>query len=348
MQREQKVYVVVLNYNNWPDTLACAESILANRYRNFRLVIVDNDSDDGSMHFIRAWAEGRIDSWTPPKDPLRSLSWPPTPKPLDYLFFEEGSYDAADDRDQQLILIKAVANRGYSAGNNIGIAYARERGDYDAVWILNNDTVIAPNALQELIAFTQRHGESIGLIGTTLLFYDAPEKIQAFGATFNHLLSVQKHLLAYQTFTQKLVASFDQRQIDYIVGASLFMTSACLEAIGKMPEEYFLYFEEIDIALQCRKKGLDLAICFDAVVYHKESVSIKQKNQKINAFSDFYALRNRLILARKHYPYILPSVYAGLLLSLLLRLKRGEMRSVRNILRIIATPLSRLTHLSYR
>ncbi len=345
---EQRIYIVVLNYNNWMDTLACAESILANRYRNFRLIIVDNASTDNSMHYIRAWAEGDLESWTPPKHPLHALSFPPAAKPLDYLFFPESDYTADSDRGQQVILIQADANRGYSAGNNIGIRYARQKADYDAIWILNNDTVIAADALQRLVACAEARGARTGLLGTTLLFYDAPDKIQAFGARFNPFLSVQKHFLAHRTYSKALVAAFDQNRLDYIVGASIFLTRRCIERIGLMPEEYFLYFEEIDIALQCRRKGMDFAICSDAVVYHKESVSIKQENRRVNAFSDFYALRNRLLIAQKYHPRMLPTVYAGLLFSLILRLKRREFQSVRNILKIMTTRPSRLRELSFR
>ena len=343
---EDKVYIVVLNYNNWEDTLACAESILSNACENYRLVIVDNASTDNSMEYILKWAEGRLESWTPPSHPLHDFSFPPQKKPLDFTLCQEDDIDCKSHTREKIILIQAKENRGYSAGNNIGIKFAKLQNDYAYIWILNNDTVIARDALRHLIAFAKKNNR-IGLIGTTLLFYDFPDKIQAFGASFNPFLAVQKHFLAHQTYSKTLVESFDQKQLDYIIGASMFMTKQCIEKTGLMPEEYFLYFEEVDIATSCKKNGLDFAICTDAIVYHKESASIDQLDQKISSFSDFYAIRNRLILTRKYHRYFLPSVYFGLLMSMLLRLLRKDKSGVHNIVRILKTPLSKIEQLQF-
>ncbi len=344
---ENKVYIVVLNYNNWADTIACAESLLLGDYDNFRLIIVDNDSPDNSMHYIRLWAEGRLSSWTPPRDPLHELSSPAVQKPVDFVYYEDDAYVRECSGDHKVVLLQSGQNRGYSAGNNIGIRYAKSRGDFDYIWILNNDTVVRRDTLTRLVAFAAENSH-LGLIGTTLLFYDLPDKIQAFGASFNPRLAVQKHYLAHAPYSRSLVSQFDQKQLDYIIGASMFMSRKCIDAIEWMPEEYFIYFEEIDIATNCRRKGLDFAICTEAIVYHKESVSIKQENRKTSAFSDFYAMRNRLIVTRKYYPRFLPSVYLGLGLSMLLRLGRREFQSAGNIIKIMRTPLSRIEGLQYR
>ena len=346
---KSKVSIIVLNYNNWADTIACAESILANEYPHFQLIIVDNASPDNSMEYIRKWAEGELESWTPPKDLLHELSFPPQKKPVDFVYYEEAEYyEKRKEAEPKVVLIQSKENRGYSAGNNVGIRYARMRDDFDYIWILNNDTVIKKDALKRLVAYADAHHEKRGLIGTTLLFYDAPDKIQAFGASFNPYLAVQKHYLSHENYTAELVETFDQRKLDYVIGASMLMTRACMEKIGLMPEEYFIYFEEIDIATNCKRNGFEIAICTDAIVYHKESVSIKQENKKTSAFSDFFAMRNRLIVTQKYHPFMLPSVYGGLLFSMLLRLRRKEYDCVKNIVKIITTPLSKIEQLKYR
>lgn len=346
---KEKVYIIMLNYNNWADTIACAESILANDYTNYQLIIVDNNSPDGSMVYIQKWARGELESWTPPGDPLRRCAFPPQKKPIDFILYdEEESLDKDALGDHRVVLIQSRENGGYSAGNNVGIRYARSKGDFDYLWILNNDTVIEKDALSKLVGFAKDHQTHVGLIGTTLLFYNAPDKIQAFGARFNRFTAVQKHYLSHKRYSNALVSNFDQKRLDYVIGASMFMTKACIDKIGLMPEEYFIYFEEIDIATNCRRNGLDIAICAEAIVYHKESVAIKQENQKRSAFSDFFAMRNRLIVTQKYHAHLLPFVYGGLFLSMLLRLKRGDYESVKNIVRIMKTPLSQIKTLQYK
>ena len=56
-----RVSIVVLNWNNWPDTLECLESLLRLNYQDFRIIICDNGTTDGSLEHIRAWVEGRLD-----------------------------------------------------------------------------------------------------------------------------------------------------------------------------------------------------------------------------------------------------------------------------------------------
>ena len=45
----QRVDVVILNWNGWLDTIACLESLRRQDYFNFNLLVVDNDSTDGSV-----------------------------------------------------------------------------------------------------------------------------------------------------------------------------------------------------------------------------------------------------------------------------------------------------------
>jgi glycosyltransferase involved in cell wall biosynthesis len=73
-----KVYVVVLNWNNWRDTLECLESVCRLDYPAFEVVVCDNGSTDGSVAMIEQWAKGllpvRIRSDHPA---IRKLSEPP-------------------------------------------------------------------------------------------------------------------------------------------------------------------------------------------------------------------------------------------------------------------------------
>ena len=58
MQYTSKVYIILVNYNGWKDTLECLESILKNDYTNYQIIVVDNNSSDDSMSYIINWANG--------------------------------------------------------------------------------------------------------------------------------------------------------------------------------------------------------------------------------------------------------------------------------------------------
>ena len=73
----QKVYIILLNYNGWADTIECLESVLRNDYPNYQVIVVDNNSPNNSMNYIKKWVEGKLDVLVNPKQPLRHLSFPP-------------------------------------------------------------------------------------------------------------------------------------------------------------------------------------------------------------------------------------------------------------------------------
>ncbi len=302
----KKVYIIVLNYNNWQDTIKCCESILMNDYQNYTLIVVDNASPDNSIKYLNKWCKTH----------------------------------------KEVVLLSSDKNNGFSAGNNLGIKYAKQKGDFEYIWLLNNDTIIRKDTLSQMI--TCAINNDFSLCGSTLLFYDKPTAIQAFGASFNPIFAIQKHLLVHQHFTKELVNNFDKNKIDYIVGASMLLDKRAIKVIDFMPEEYFIYFEEIDIATKCKRANLKYGVCQDAIVYHKESASIDKEDQKISYFSDFFAMRNRVIFTKKYYPYFLPTVYLGLILSMLLRLKRKDFGGVKNIFRVLKTPLKNIENLEFK
>jgi len=80
-----KVYIILLNYNGWVDKIECLESVLRNDYPNYQVIVVDNNSPNNSMEYLKAWAEGKLNVLVIPDNPLRNLSFPPVPKPIPYV-----------------------------------------------------------------------------------------------------------------------------------------------------------------------------------------------------------------------------------------------------------------------
>src|SRR5450631_1463343 len=117
-----KVYILILNWNGWQDTIECLETVFRNDYPNYQVIVCDNDSTDSSLDKIKAWAEGRLEPKNVENEYLRALSSPPVAKPVTYREYsrtraEKGG--AADDGDVSLILIQTGANLGFAGGNNV-------------------------------------------------------------------------------------------------------------------------------------------------------------------------------------------------------------------------------------
>jgi GT2 family glycosyltransferase len=147
------VCIVILNWNRWRDTVECLESLFRLDYADFQVVLCDNDSIDGSVEQIQAWADGKLPD-VQADHRLQDLTSPPVPKPIrysEYGYDEIGRMTDATNEDVPLILIRTGANRGFAGGNNVGLRYAMKRRDVEFVWLLNNDTVVCKDALTRMV-----------------------------------------------------------------------------------------------------------------------------------------------------------------------------------------------------
>lgn len=257
-----KTYIILLNYNGWRDSQECLESLLKLDYTNYQIVLVDNNSPNDSMSHIIAWAKGdEIASVDNPE--LIDLSTPHSNKPLDFFFYDNESALNAGIAAQEtnlnnpLIFIQASENRGFSAGNNIGIKYVLAQNDADFIWLLNTDTVVETNALSALVQKADKYkkeNRKVGIIGSKLMYYYHPELIQAVGGRYNKWLATTKHIGAFQKDLGQYDNELTSNKINYPIGASMFVDINFIQDVGLMCEDYFLYFEELDWVKRAKSK----------------------------------------------------------------------------------------------
>ena len=332
-----RIAVVILNWNGWVDTLECLESVLRAEGVEGPVVVCDNDSQDNSLERIRAWAEGRQSVEVPKHHPLASYTHPPLPKPVRYVEYDREMAErggAPEDHDIPLVLVRTGGNLGFAGGNNVGLRYALARPDIDAVWLLNNDTVVDSGAARALIHATVRD-PTIGMCGSTLLYYDRPEVVQALGgASYNERMALPSHIGESGPLPDDPDVEAVVGRMAYVAGASMLVTRRFLEEVGLMEESYFLYFEELDWALRAAGR-FRLGYAPDSIVYHKEGRSIGTRGaERKSALADYYFLRNRLLITRRFFPSRLSTVRFAILLALANRIRRRQWDRVRMILQL--------------
>lgn len=315
-----RVCVIVLNWNGWRDTIECLESVLRLDYPDYKVIVCDNNSSDGSLEQIRKWARGEIEAEAG-NSALAALTSPPIPKPIAFAQVEPAAAGKAGESTARLLLIQTGGNLGFAGGNNVALRYALSRGDFDFAWILNNDTVVRPDALSQLVQRMKERPDA-GICGSTLLYYDDPSKVQALGGSvYNKWVARGGHIGKLANAAHLPEAREVERKLAYVVGASMLVRRSFLEQVGLMDEAYFLTCEEIDWAT--RGKGrFQLAYAPLSVVYHREGAGTGSHPSTLHqsAMIEFYSSRNRVLFARKHYPFALPSVLCAIVLSALHRL----------------------------
>jgi GT2 family glycosyltransferase len=323
----KKVYIILLNYNGWLDTQECLESVLKLDYPKYQVVVVDNNSPNKSMNHLLDWAKGREPSSVNNPN-LSHLSNPSIAKPVEFVFYDKQTALQSRDTEQEstfknpIVFIQAGENRGFAGGNNIGIKYALAKEDFEYIWLLNNDTVIEKNSLSSLVTYANKN--QLGISGSSLMYYDNPKKIQAYGGHVNKIFGTCTHILNIKEIQNKL---------DYVVGASFLIDKKVIDKIGLLPEEYFLYYEETDYCFNARNNRFKLGIDIKSIVYHKEGVSTggSYNGNEKSEFSDILSIKNRMKFHRKYLGGRL-GLYIGLFITILNRIKRKQFKRIVKIL----------------
>ena len=183
-----KIYIILVNYNGWKDTLECLESLLRIDYPAYQIIIVDNNSSDDSIDRIIKWTHGRQEVIYDGQSRLKHLSQPNVTKPVPYIVYSqsEAIQGCNKIKERQLgnpvIIIKADENGGFSYGNNIGIKYALAKDDFDSIILLNNDTVVDKDAIKNIMNAKIQHGDT-AIYGGRILYYDKPDILWYDGGT---------------------------------------------------------------------------------------------------------------------------------------------------------------------
>ncbi|MFO1204697.1 MAG: glycosyltransferase family 2 protein [Burkholderiales bacterium] len=315
MQREKSrpgVVTVLVNWNGSDDTIECLESLFNSDYPDQRVVVVDNGSKDGSLAKLTAWAAGKLsmrhktaalDDWIPKpcSKPVRCVT----------LSVDDESIERGWDRTAELFLIDAKRNHGFAGGVNIGIRFALLNLSVQYVWVLNNDTVVAPDCLSRMEQRVHRD-DAVGMCGSRILFYWQPGTVQVLGGARYLAWTGTSRLLGSGESASAVVSAREvERKLDHLSGASMLVSRSFLNEVGLMDESYFLYYEETDWAMR-GKQRYRLVYADDAVVYHKEGASIgsSHRGEKRSPLSSFFMVRSRLRFTRRFFPWALPSVMA--------------------------------------
>lgn len=336
-----KVYIIIVNWNGWRDTIECLESVLRLDYPSFRVIVCDNASSDSSLDRIAEWAGGGVASGCSNPD-LQHLTSPPCSKPIPFLRTGPGERVALEARDEKLFLVQTGSNLGFAGGSNVGLRLALNAGDFHYAWLLNNDTVVAPQALTSLVRRMQERPDA-GICGSALLYYHDPSLIQAAGGSvFNRWLARGGHIGMLGDAGSLPPPGEVELKMKYVVGASMLVSRVFLETIGLMSERYFLYFEEIDWATRARGR-YSLAFAPQSTVYHKEGRSIGSSadRAKRTPLSEYYGARSRMLFTAQHFPLGLLGVAIALLGGSLLRFSTGNPSGAGAVLRGLRDAFSR-------
>ncbi|HEB62822.1 MAG TPA: glycosyltransferase family 2 protein [Bacteroidetes bacterium] len=231
-------------------------------------------------------------------------------------------------------LIASPQNLGFAGGNNLGIKIAK--GDY--LYFINNDTELLENSLNPLIELFEQK-PSLGVVCPKICYYPAQgvvkDTIQYVGASQVSTLTARNKILGEGEIDK---GQYKQAmKTAYAHGAAMLVSREVIDKVGMMPEEFFLYYEELDWSEQIRRAGFEIYVEPRAMIYHKESVSIGNASP----FKTFYLTRNRILFMRRNrskLQFLLFSIFLFFITipkNIISFLLKGEFEHIKSFLKAI-------------
>jgi GT2 family glycosyltransferase len=163
-------------------------------------------------------------------------------------------------RFPDITLIVSPRNLGFARANNVAI----RRTDTDFVALVNADAVLEPTWLERMVE-GMASDPAIAIGGCKIYYPDG--LLQHVGGII-HGNGLTDHQGAFEPDAGQYN---ERRDVDYVTGAAMIVRREALNELGALPEEYFLYYEEVELCVRARKAGYRV-VCFpDAVATHHEA-----------------------------------------------------------------------------
>jgi GT2 family glycosyltransferase len=220
----------------------------------------------------------------------------------------DGSADMVAAEFPGTRLIRSSVNLGFAGANNA--AFPHVRGRYTV--LLNSDAFLEPDALPRAIKHMEEETD-VGLGGARLIGRDGSWQPSArmFPSLVNDLLILSGMSAKYPDsplFGRADRTWADQNQVadvDWVPGAFSIIRTDLLSTIGYFDENFFLYYEEVDLCKRIKAAGFKVRYWPDVVVVHlggESSKTLKTLSMSSSgAQLTLWRMRSALLYYRKHH-----------------------------------------------
>jgi len=190
------------------------------------------------------------------------------------------------ERFPEIVPVQLSKNLGFSGGCNRGIEKAMDMGA-EYVFLLNNDTVVHPDAIPSLVKCMQSEPK-IGIASAILLNPGEPKTVQSYQGWIDR----DKALLFRPGYDDQLDDNYRQTvSSEFISACAILMRVETLKEVGTFDESLFTNWEDYDLCIRCKDAGWKLSVVGDAEVVHRRH----QTTGETSPFIIYYSTRNRLV-----------------------------------------------------
>ncbi len=198
-------------------------------------------------------------------------------------------------------VIKSDVNLGFSKGCNLGAQSTQA----EILIFLNPDTKIISKDFRERVVEDLRQ-DKVGIVGPKFIYPDG--KIQRTARNFPTVLN------AFKEYVLNIKGSYDftffdkAESVQVVIGACLCIKSSIFKKVGGFNEEFFLYYEDIDLCSKVKKLGAEVLYDPEILVEHVVGVSGKgkpvsallvQSAKKYHGFFEYHVIQLIIRIGQK-------------------------------------------------
>lgn len=250
------ILISILNWNGAADTAHCVASLLALR-----------NTAGHRVHIVVIDNGSAMEDWTLLQSRLQGLD---------------------------VELVRQEVNLGFAGGHNLALARAAAE-NFDYAWLVNNDSVVKPDALDALVAIIDADPHC-GIVSPLVLALEDERVIDFCGARHDwanlnsiSCTSVEEARAMEQEYPRDM----------WLMGAAFMLRVAAVREVGMLNDRYFAYYEDNDISARMSAQGWMCRMAFDAVVLHSHPVS---RADEKGAYYFYLMARNYFMFWFEHTP----------------------------------------------
>jgi len=238
----ERIAALVVTFNRKDVLIHTLEAVMNQTRKPDLLVIVNNGSTDGTGEFLEEFSKTHED----------------------------------------VEILNMSENLGGAGGFSRGIHYVYDKGQYDWVWLMDDDAIPAPNALETLLSFYNSLSE---------------KKKKRVGVLQNQMIADREKFDELLTRPQKLKAR--KRIFGMFVG--YLIKTGVIGRVGFPREEFFIYSDDAEYTFRVKKMGFKVYTVLGSYIYHQDWLRSDRVRRWIFSKPDippwkaYYNVRNGLI-----------------------------------------------------
>ena len=210
---------------------------------------------------------------------------------------KDNSYEIFS-KDKRITFISSNINLGFGKANNLG--YKVAKGKY--IFLLNSDTILLNNAVKIFRDELEKMPKNVACLGTILKASDGISDNNSF-SEFPSLKTTAKFLkeLYFRQNNYSIQKRNTPFEVDYIIGADLFIRRSVIEKLGLFDPNFFMYYEESEMQYRYHNMGYKSIIIDQPHIIHLEGASSNVRGRKLTGKKAVMYYYSMLIYMGKRY-----------------------------------------------